>query len=291
MKLFLIRTLILGALALAGSSQAGILVIGDLARTSTIKPGDAFEGVIFLKNTGKESADVRISQNDYLCYSDGRNDFGEPGKASRSNAGWITVSPTRVKLAAGETLPVRYKGKAPADPKLRGTFWSMIMVEPNSAPAIMPDGKPDQVAVGLQTTIRFAVQIVTEVGQSGTRSLKVQDKRIVQGDGKRSLELDIGNDGERLLIPAMTVELFDQAGASIGRFQGGRARIYPACSVRTKIDLTDVPAGKYAAMVLLDSGDAQVMGAQYDLELAPVLPELAPVLPVKEADKVTGGKP
>ncbi len=265
-RLFLLT---LVALAMTTSAQAGIVVIGNLARTSTIKPGDAFEGVILLKNTGKTSADVRVFQTDYLSYADGTNDYGEPGKAPRSNAAWITVTPSRVKLAAGETQPVRYKGRAPVDPKLRGTFWSMIMVEPETAPPITPDGKADQVAVGLQTTIRFAVQIVAEVGQSGTRSLKVQDKRIVHGEGKRALLLDIANDGERLLVPLMTVELFDQQGASIGRFDAGRARIYPACAVRARVDLTDVPNGKYVAMVLLDSGDAQVMGAQYDLEIVP----------------------
>ncbi len=260
---------LLALFCLNPESRAQVQVIGNLARTSTIKPGDSFEGVIFLKNSGKTLADVRVFQTDYLSYADGTNDYGEPGKAPRSNAEWITVSPTRVKLAPGETQPVRYKGRAPVDPKLRGTFWSMIMVEPETAPAITPDGQVDQVAVGLQTTIRFAVQIVTEVGQSGTRSLQVQDKRIVHGEGKRALLLDIANDGERLLVPMMTVELFDQQGASIGRFDAGRARIYPACAVRARVDLTDVPCGKYVAMVLLDSGDAQVMGAQYDLEIVP----------------------
>jgi P pilus assembly chaperone PapD len=260
---------ILAALALADFSQAGIVVVGNLVRTSTIKAGDAFDGVIFLKNTDKESADVRVSQTDYLFYADGSNAYGEPGNVPRSNASWITITPTSLRIAPGETQPVRYKGKAPADLKLQGTFWSMIMVEPNSAPAITPEGKIDQVALGLQTKIRFAIQIVTEVGQSGTRSLQVKEKRIVQGEGKRALQLDIANDGDRVLVPMMTVELFDKAGASIGRFEAARARIYPTCSVRAKVDLTDVPAGKYAAMVILDSGDAQVMGAQYDLEIAP----------------------
>jgi hypothetical protein len=261
--------LFLAAVALADFSEAGIAVIGNLARTSTIKAGDAFEGVIFLKNPDKESADVRIRQTDYLFQADGSNDYGEAGKTPRSNAGWITVSPTRLKIAPGETQPVRYKGKAPADPKLLGTFWSLIMVEPNSASIITPEGKVDQAAVGLQTKICFAIQIVTQMGQSGTRSLQVQGKRMVQAEGKRALQLDIANDGERLLVPMMTVELFDQTGASIGRFEAGHARIYPACSVRAKVDLTDVPTGKYAVLVLLDSGDAQVMGAQYDLEIAP----------------------
>jgi hypothetical protein len=276
--------LILTAFVSAEAAPAGIVVVGNLARTSTIKPGDAFEGVILLKNDDNQSADVRVFQTDYLCYADGTNQYGEPGTTPRSNAGWITLTPSRVKLAPGETQPVRYKGKAPADPKLHGTFWSMIMVEPNSAPAITPEGKIDQVAVGLQTKIRFAVQIITEIGPEGTRSLQVQEKRIVQGEGKRALQLDIGNDGERLLVPMITVELFDQAGASIGRFEAGRARIYPACSVRTRVDLTDVPAGKYAAMVLLDSGDAQVMGAQYDLELVPDSLIKRPAAPLAQND-------
>src|ERR1043165_4772919 len=47
----LLLILILAVSALAGSSQAGVIVIGSLARTSTIRPGDPFEGVVFLKNT------------------------------------------------------------------------------------------------------------------------------------------------------------------------------------------------------------------------------------------------
>jgi hypothetical protein len=37
--------------------------------------------------------------------------------------------------------------------------------------------------------------------------------------------------------------------------------------VRANVNLTDVPAGRYVAMFLLDSGGAQIMGAQYDLEI------------------------
>ncbi len=266
--------LILSGFALANSSPAGVTVVGALARSAAINPGDAFQGVIFLKNTGKKPEEVRVSQSDYSFQADGSNEYGEPGHTPRSNANWISVTPSRVKLAPGETVPVRYKGRAPADARLRGTFWSMIMVEPNAAPAITPEGKPDQVAMGVQTTVRIAIQIVTEVGPGGTRSLQVAGKRLAGADGKRALELDLLNDGERLLIPEATVELFDQGGASIGRFKAARARIYPACSVRAKFDLTKVPAGKYAAMVLLDSGDAQVMGAQYDLEIRdPELPK------------------
>jgi hypothetical protein len=259
--------LILAVCAITGSSCAAVIVIGSLARTTTIYPGAPFEGVIFLKNTGTQPADTRVSQADCLFRADGSNEYGEPGKAPRSNAGWMTVSPTQLKIAPGETLPVRYKGRVPANSRLRGTFWSMIMIQPSAAPASTPDGKMDPRVVVVQSLLHYAIQIVTEIGESGTRSLQVKDRRIVLGEGKRALQLDIANDGERLLMPMMTVELFDRQRVSIGRFDAGRARIFPMCSVRARIDLTGVPPGTYAAMMLLDSGDAQVTGAQYDLEI------------------------
>ncbi len=254
---------------LLSSARAGVVVVGNLARHSTIKAGDVFDGVIFLKNTSPRSAEARVFQTDYLCYADGRNEYAEPGSSPRSNANWITLSPTHVKLAPGETVPVRYKGRAPADPRLRGTYWSLVMIEPSAPPRVTPQDQESKVAVGVQTTIRFGVQIVTELGREGTRSLQVLDKCLVKSGAKRDLHFDVGNDGERLLIPAIGVELFDLNGASVGRFDGGRTRIYPACSTRAKIDLSDVPSGKYTVMVLLDSGDDQVMGAQYELAIEP----------------------
>ena len=270
----------LGLLAGASSVHAGVSVIGSLARTANVKPGDSFEGVIFLKNSDKDSTDVRVSQTDYLSKADGTNDYGAPGRDPRSNADWISVTPSRLRLAGGETRAVRYKGKVPSSSKISGTYWSMLMVEPAAGSAPTPETKPDHIAVGLQTTIRFAVQLVTEVGKEAKADLKVEGRRLVTtADKHRSLELDIGNKGGRLVIPAMSVELFDKNGASVGRFDAGRTRIYPECSVRAKVDLSDVPTGKYAAMVLIDSGDSQVLGAQYDLELSPELPK-APEAPV-----------
>lgn len=260
---------LLALIACAHAALADVTVIGSLSRRSNLQPGAAFDGVVLLKNTGARTAEARVFQTDYACFADGRNEFPEIGTTARSNGGWFAVNTSRVKLEPGETVPVRYKGKAPADPKLRGTYWSMIMVEPIASASAKAQGKDGEVAMGLQTTIRFGVQIITEFGREGMRSLQVLDKCLVKAEGKRAMHLDIGNNGERLLIPAVGVELFDHNGSSVGRFDAGRMRIFPACSVRANIDLTNVPVGKYTAMVLLDSGDDQVMGAQYEVSIEP----------------------
>jgi len=265
------RSLFLALLATSALTQAtsfaGVTVVGNLARQIKVQPGQAFDGVVLLKNTDSHPAEARIYQTDYSSRADGTSDYAEPGTSPRSNANWITLSPSRVKLAPGETVPVRFKGTAPKKADLRGSYWSMLMVEPNASAAASPE--TGKVSVGLQTLIRFGVQIVTEVGTQGTRSLQILDKSMAKADGKRMLQVDLANNGERLLIPNVALELFDRAGASIGRFDGGRTRIYPASSVRARVDLTDVPPGQYTAMLLLDSGDEQVMAAQYDLEVAP----------------------
>ena len=123
--------------------------------------------------------------------------------------------------------------------------------------------------MGLQTTTRFAVQVVSEIGSTGTEELKVLEKSLVVNKGKTTLQLDVANSGERVQIPALWAELYNAEGVSLGRFEGGRWRIYPGCSARYKVDLTGVPAGKYTAMVVLDTGGDYVTGAQYVLELVP----------------------
>jgi hypothetical protein len=80
MKPLLLFTLI--TFLFTAVTQAGISVIGNLARTTTLKPGDSFEGVILVRNNDKEPADVRLSQSDYLFQSDGSNDYAEAGKTA-----------------------------------------------------------------------------------------------------------------------------------------------------------------------------------------------------------------
>ena len=143
------------------------------------------------------------------------------------------------------------------------------MVEPVSVPAPELEENKKKVVVGIRTVMRYAVQIVTEIGDTGTEALNVLEKRVVVGDGKKFLELDIINSGERVQIPTLWAEFYNDQGVSIGRFEGGRWRIYPSCSVRYKVDLADIPAGKYTAMVVMDTGNDYVTGAQYTLEIAP----------------------
>jgi len=53
----------------------------------------------------------------------------------------------------------------------------------------------------------------------------------------------------------------------MGKIEGGKFRIYPGCSVRHKIDLKDVPKGRYKALIVADNGDENIFGSRWNLEI------------------------
>lgn len=250
-------------------SEAGVSVIGGLTHERIVgnpEIGETYRGTILIRNTGEEPQEVKVYQTDYLFFFDGRNIYGEPGETPRSNADWITFSPKRLVIPPKETSQVNYTVKVPDDETLVGTYWSMIMVEGISkdSPEVI---KPEEgkVKLGIRTVLRYGIQMVTHIGDTGARKLKFSNTKLLKDEEMRILQLDIENIGERWLRPFLWAELYDEKGSYIGRFEGGRLRTYPETSVRFKIDLSQVPKGEYKALVVADCGRDDVFGATYTL--------------------------
>jgi hypothetical protein len=255
-------------LALRAGFAGDVCLVGGLSREATLAPGGKSEGRIILQNNADQPREVKVYQTDYLFYADGKNVYGEPGSIPRSNCSWITFTPRQFVIGPKETYSVYYTVQVPSDPALLGTYWSILMVEPlpegGEAPPIAKDGEAQ---VGIRTVLRYGIQFVTNIGDTGTRALKFTDKQLITNGNERTLQLDIENTGERWLRPSIWAELYDANGVSIGRFDGGRLRLYPGCSGRFKIDLSQVPPGSYQALTVADNGDDYVFGAQFKLEI------------------------
>lgn len=245
-------------LALPRAGSAAIVVLSSLAHEHTLAPGETFDGAIFLRNSGREPATARVSQTDYRFAADGSNDFGPPGVAPRSNARWLAPATTLVTLPPGEVVALRYKGQAPADAALVGSYWSVIMIE-DTATIAGPNG--------IATVTRYGIQVVTQIGAGGTRSVRFLQRESQRRDETATLLLDLENDGERLVFPKLWVEVFDASGRRLGRFGGTALRLYPACSARYQIALPAIPAGRYQALILADCGDDQMVGTKCELAL------------------------
>lgn len=257
---------VLPLLFACGAAEAGISV-ETLSLDRAAQPGERYTVSFVVSNSDDLPRAVRIYQTDYLFSCDGSNQFGEPGEMERSNADWIRINPPRLHVPPRQAATVYCVVDVPADSALTGTFWSMIMVEedPASDGAALPLRR-DQ--AGIRQVVRYGVQCVTQLGNSGTERLAIIGSRLVADEGSADeLQVDVENSGDRWAVPLAWTELYNENGQRVGRFETEAKRIFPGTSVRFRISLGDPPAGKYKAFVVLDNGDQNVIGAKYDLEL------------------------
>ncbi|HEX3046937.1 MAG TPA: hypothetical protein VHY08_19440 [Bacillota bacterium] len=248
-------------------AAGGIRVIGELTQEKSVSSGTKYNGSFLIKNTGDTACKVRVYQTDYLFYANGTNIYGNPGSAPLSNAKWITLSSNYITVPVNETATVNYSVEVPQNKELRGTYWSIVMVEPVEDITDQTSEQKGKAVLGLKTIIRYGVQIVTNIEETGTRKIEFIDKRLINEKGKNLLQLDIKNSGERWLVPTVSVQLFDKDGKKSGAFRTEKIRIMPTCSVRCKIPLENITPGKYKALVIVDNGDQYVFGANYDLTI------------------------
>jgi len=257
-------------LMLAIAADAGAAVLGGLTREETATIGQTYGATIVLNNKALEPQEVKLYQTDYLFFCDGTTQYGEAGKLKRSNADWVTFSPSWLTIPPKGQAVVNYTVEVPDDKSLAGTYWSMLMVEligkdsPESA-ARPQEGK---VRLGVRQVLRYGIQLVTNIGDTGSPNPHfLGTKLLAKKEGGRVLQVDLENKGDRGIRPLLWAELFDQKGRSAGKFEGGTTRIYPGTSVRYRIDLSEAPEGEYKALVVGDAGGDNVFGATYTLKL------------------------
>ncbi|HEX9934444.1 MAG TPA: hypothetical protein VGB38_04540, partial [bacterium] len=77
------------------------------------------------------------------------------------------------------------------------------------------------------------------------------------------------NTGQRMLRPKAWVQLWNENGDEVGKFEGNEMRTYPGTSVRHKIELKKVKPGNYKALLVADCGGEDVFGMNLNLQIQP----------------------
>lgn len=248
----------LGSRLEAGS----ILVPGALSHENRLFPKQSLQGSIPIQNDGDTPVKVKVSLADYLFNHKGESSFLPVGNCSRSNAKWLDASKMTFEIAPHTTYSFTYTIKIPDDPALQGTYWSIFLIEPAEEPFDAPEKEK---SLGIQTVIRYGVQIITHVGGEGKYDLKILGKQLVKEAEKKTFSLQVDNTGSLSLSPVLILELMNATGKKVQRFETPKQRILPSCSVSYQVDLSCIPSGTYKAMAILDHGEGALFGAQYDL--------------------------
>jgi hypothetical protein len=262
------RGVALGLCLLCHTAAASVGVVGSLTHEITALPGRSYQGAFELRNSGTVPEQVKIYQTDYFYTSDAPV-YGEPGQLPRSNARWIAFSPAQITVPAGEAVPVNYSIQVPDDTTLRGTYWSMLMVEP-IAPGSPESASADagRVVLQIRQVFRYGLLVITDVApQEARREVRFSALKLAAREGRPVLDVDVESTGDRGLSGELWVELYSDDGGYVGKFAGGKKRLLPGTSVRYAVDLSGLGRRTYKALLVLDSGGDDVFGADVTLVL------------------------
>lgn len=254
-------------LSLALPAAAQVVVVGSTVQEKHLAVGGTESGTIRLRNTSTVAQEVRVYQADYSFLASGENHFPEPGSHPRSNATWISFTPSQLVLAPREEASVGYTmtapvfAPAPAGPPPQGTYWSVLLVEGvEAAPA---DAELSKGQIGIRPQIRFAVQLATHIETSGTRDVELGEVRMTTApSGERTFSIDVVHAGERAYRPEIRLHLYSEEGELVEDFVEKRGLLYPGTGLRQHFDVSNVPAGTYELLITVDTGGPDLFGAQ-----------------------------
>lgn len=142
-------------------------------------------------------------------------------------------------------------------------------IDSRSAESTLGDEPPAEREMGFRQVTRYGVQLATHVDEAQAEAnVEFDGVTLVAGeDGRTIFQADVINTGARMINPEVYMRLFNAEGAEFGPFNGTLYRLYPGTSVRQRLELVDVPAGAYQAVLIVDAGDDSVFGGQFELTL------------------------
>jgi hypothetical protein len=264
----LISRLVLASL-LPAAARGQVVLHSSTVEEHTSSPGDRYTGSIVLTNTGSQARTVRIYQTDYSFAANGTSDFADPGTMTRSNARWIALQSTMAVVPANADAVVPYTVAVPQSDSLKGTYWSIIMVEEmplRADPQTPMTSGP--AAVQLTSIIRYGIQVATHIEAGGTRTVHFSDAKVENSAGGiAALDVVVSNAGERGYRPTLWVEVYDAEGAVRAKVKQARGLIYPGSSFHQRFNLGVLPKGTYKAVIFADSGSDTFFAQQFRITI------------------------
>ncbi len=243
-------------------SLTNIIVLNGLTHENQAQSGDSYRGTIQIQNASEKNRSVRIYQRDYWFSYTGESKHDPAGSSERSNAKWISFNPELLDLGPNETATINFEVVVPGE-SLSGTYWSVIMVEG----IVPPDTTGYTSGVTINTAIRYAVQIVTNIGKTGISDIKFLGLELGKQEETTLLHVALENTGERMLRPELVIELFDETGSSAGVIKADRRKTFPGTSVLVTLRLEGIKPGIYTGVMVADCENDLVFGTNVSLEI------------------------
>jgi hypothetical protein len=244
--------------------EAGLIVKSKLVHQFEVGAGDKKERKIMLENNSKHEIKVRLYKRDYSFNAKGKSFYRKPGINSRSNAKWIYLQNQSLSISPFEKVSVRYKISIPDKQNLKGTYWSMIMVEESDYKV---NKEREAVESHFKHKVRYGIQIVTNLGRKSDIKIEYKNPEVKKKNDKDyNFAIDILNKGIFELKMKPQVIIFNEnTGAIIDKYIKNQVRLYPAASIAVKEDISLDKNVPYRIIVIVGNNGRGYFGKEYSI--------------------------
>ncbi len=224
---------------------------------TAVEPGERVNKSIYISNTSDKPINVRAYWQDFMYQPpyDGVKAFVPEGTTKLSASKMMTFSPLVFQLPAFGKQKIEYSVNVPST--ARGGYYGVLFFEK------APD--PLQAKTGLS--------IVTRVGALFFLETKNKSKKSEVADVVVATDKITGvfkNQGDVILIPRMTYNVFDKEGLVADRGELKKIYVPPGASANWEMVLPKLSAGKFSVVLNtdLDDGDVIVTEISIDVDTA-----------------------
>jgi len=257
-KYFLSLVLFLSNIVLGG-----VGILNGLIHEINVVPGNTYKGFIEMNNSSLGEQVVTLYQTDIETSFTGETFYSDTLNNQRSNLKWIILNSSNITLAEKEIRTIEFEISVPNNDSLYGSYWSVIMIEPRDPIHIQKDDR----GFSIQSKIRYAIQIVCNMGETGVTDLKFLNISQSFREGKRLLEVDVQNTGDVIVNPTLSLELFDELGNSPPILRVENKRVFPNSSKKYIINVDDIKPGLYQGILMADCGTDDLFGVNLTLNI------------------------
>lgn len=239
---------------------SNVVIINGLTHVYSGASGQVIKGEVVLINNSTKEQKVSFELNDAIFSCSENRIFTKDKTHQQSSNTWFNANLMEKVLASKEQYVYRFTINIPEDSTLKGSFWSVLMVNVEK-----PIKKESRGNIGLDTKVRYAVGLLTNVNSYD--DLDIDFKNIILKDDEvKKLEVKIVNNSLFIEGTKLSLEVYDTKGDKVLEFKTRRNMVFPGFCKDYLIDVSKLPKGDYKCVLLADSRE-EFIGTNVDLTI------------------------
>ena len=233
-------------------SFSGVVILNGLTHVHSGEAGSQISGKIRIRNDSPRENRIILYKQDLILSCDNTSifEYKDINTNPRSMGSWLKVNVDEKILGSQEEYDLSYSITIPNNVTQKGSYWTVLMIE-GADPIREPESQSFQVG----SKIRYAVQLITELGSFESPKLQFENVEYKKGANTTSnvVQVKLRNIGQYSAQAKVVLEIYDSKGTKLKVFQGSVRRIYPNLCNVFELEIKDLPKGVYDGVIIADN--------------------------------------